>query len=319
MNEEFEWRPMQSSDVVGWSDLLTAVRESDLSWEFFTADDLLEDFDDPGRDFEHGSMGVFRGDRMIGYGALMARSAADPVHDMRYEGGVHPDYRGRGIGDKLINWAEGAAVTMHAGRFPGQPLTLSAMPNVTNTGAVALYEQRGYQPVRWFNGMLNDLSMPLPEIPIPPGVEIVGWAPESSAAAREIRNEAFRDHWGSTETSPESWDHFMATAAFRPLFSFIAYVGNEAVGCVISHEYAGDPSAIGRDVYVSIVGTRKAHRKQGIASALLMKAIDAALAAGFATASLEVDADSPTGALGLYEGLGFKVVHTSVTMNKALS
>ncbi len=30
----------------------------------------------------------------------------NPVHDMRHEGGVHPSYRGRGLGGELLDWAE---------------------------------------------------------------------------------------------------------------------------------------------------------------------------------------------------------------------
>jgi hypothetical protein len=41
-------------------------------------------------------------------------------------------------------------------------------------------------------------------------------------------------------------------------------------------------------------------------------------AAGFVSASLGVDADSPTGALGLYQRAGFTVMLTSVTNTKPL-
>jgi mycothiol synthase len=43
-----------------------------------------------------------------------------------------------------------------------------------------------------------------------------------------------------------------------------------------------------------------------------------AKADGFGSASLIVDADSPTGAVGIYERLGFSVTHTSVAQRKQL-
>jgi mycothiol synthase len=318
-DDQLEWRAMRPGDVAGWASLLAAAREADHSWEYFTEQDLLEDFSDPFRDFEHGSIAALDGDKMAGYGALSPRTEAEPAHDMRYEGAVHPRYRGRGIGTKLLDWAETAAVRLHQERFPGRPLSLSAMCPTSNADLVSLYERRGYRPVRWFNGMIRDLSMPLQDRLRPPGVEIVSWSRDLSADARLIRNEAFRDHWGSTETTPEGWKHFMATAAFRPEFSFLAYVDGEPAGCVISHEYEGDPTATGRDLYISLVGTRSAHRKRGIATALLTRALGDARRAGFITGSLEVDAGSPTGALGLYAALGFTVEHTSVTFAKSLT
>jgi mycothiol synthase len=181
-----------------------------------------------------------------------------------------------------------------------------------------LHEQRGFRRVRWFNVMVSDLSAPLPEVRDLPGVEIAGWVPERSESARLIRNESFHDHWGSIETTRERWDYFMGSPTFRPKFSFLAYAETEPVGVVISHEYQGDPGASGRDLYVAIVGTLKAHRKRGIASVLVAKVLNEAAAAGFATGSLEVDADSPTGALGLYEALGFRVKHASIIVTKSL-
>ena len=317
--EQYDWRPMRLSDVSGWARLLAAAREADHSWEYFTEQDLLEDFSDPSRDFECGSMAVLAGDSMVGYGILMPRTAAEPVHEMRYEGCVHPQHRGRGIGAKLLEWSEAAAPRLHAERFPGYPLSLSANIPTLNVGAIALYERHSYKPVRWFNGMVRDLSLPLEEGNTPPGVEIVSWSRELLADSRLVRNEAFHDHWGSTETTAEVWEHFMVSAAFRSEFSFLAYVDSEPAGCVICHEYEGGPEATGRDLYVSLVGTRRAHRKRGIATALLTRALSDARTAGFETGSLEVDADSPTGALGLYVALGFAVHHSSVTLTKSIN
>jgi GNAT superfamily N-acetyltransferase len=256
---------MQPTDAAAWADLLAAIREVDHDWEYFTAEELLDEFDDPDRDFENGSIAIVSGDRLVGYGYLLPRTSADPAHNMRYDGGVHPDFRGRGIGSAMIEWAETAAVPLHLQRFPGQPLWMYASCTSTNTDALALHEQRGFRPVRWFNGMISDLAAPLPEIKEMPGVEIVAWEPERSEAARLIRNESFHDHWGSIETTRERWDYFMGSPTFRPEFSFLAYSGTEPVGVVISHEYGGDPSATGRDLYVAIVGTLREHRKRGIA------------------------------------------------------
>ncbi len=49
-----------------------------------------------------------------------------------------------------------------------------------------------------------------------------------------------------------------------------------------------------------------------------MRALTGARAAGFTSASLGVDADSPTGALGLYQRAGFTVMLTSITHTKPL-
>jgi ribosomal-protein-alanine N-acetyltransferase len=52
------------------------------------------------------------------------------------------------------------------------------------------------------------------------------------------------------------------------------------------------------------IGVDPAHRRQGIATALMAVLIDGARDAGASSVLLEVRADDP-GALALYEGLGF--------------
>ncbi|HTW09814.1 MAG TPA: GNAT family N-acetyltransferase, partial [Acidimicrobiales bacterium] len=219
----FNWWPMRTSDVTAWAALLADIREVDHTWEYFTETELLEEFDDPRRNFEDGSIVVFAGDTMVGYGVLVTRSTAEPDHDMRFDGGVHPAYRGRGLGSQLLDWAEPAARRLHRALYPGHPLSLAGSCSIDSPAAMALYESRGYEQVRWFNGMVRDLGDAVGGPVAPPGVEIAPWRPEFSEAARTMRNEAFRDHWGSTDAAPEDWAHFMAVAAFRPEHSFLAF------------------------------------------------------------------------------------------------
>ena len=167
--------------------------------------------------------------------------------------------------------------------------------------------------------MMRELHGPLPAAPTPARVQVVGFSPERMEDARTVRNEAFRDHWGSTDQTVEGWAHFMDFGGFRPQFSFLAYSDGEPVGIVICHEYDQPTQTPGaRDVYIAVVATRRAVRGQGIASALLNRALNEAASAGFTSASLGVDADSITRAVGLYERAGFTIHHTTITHAKSL-
>jgi mycothiol synthase len=315
----FSRRPLAPGDVRDWVALLTAIQDADGSDEFPSEQDLREAFGRPDEDFPRGSLAIYDGPIMVGYGVLTSRSEAEPVHDMRYEGGVHPSYRGRGIGGELLDWAEKAAVPLHNDRHPGRPLSLSSGCLSSNAAAVALHEQRGYQPVRWFHSMVRDLTAAIPELVAPAGVRIVGYQPDMAEHARLIRNESFRDHWGSTETTAELWAHLLASDAFRPGFSFLAYEGSEPLGMLISYEYEAYNAKTGhRDLHISLVGTRAAGRKRGIATALLTTAMSAARSDGYDQASLGVDADSLTGAVRLYEHVGFTVALTWTAFRKRL-
>jgi mycothiol synthase len=316
----FDRRPLAPADAGDWAALLNAIQRADGNDEYGSEPDLQEDFRNPNQDFARGSIAIYDGRTMVGYGVLTSGSVADPVHKMRHKGGVHPSYRGRGLGGELLDWAEKTAVPLHNDRFPGHPLAVSSGCLSSNAGAVALHEQHGYQPVRWFHSMIRDLSAPIPAAVIPAGVEITGYTPEMAEHALLVRNEAFRDHWESTDTSRQSWAHFLASAAFRPGLSFLAYQNSEPLGMLISREHDAYNNATGhRDLHIALVGTRAAGRKRGIATALLLTAMSAARDRGYDQASLGVDADSLTGAVRLYEHVGFTVALTRIAYRKQLT
>jgi ribosomal protein S18 acetylase RimI-like enzyme len=71
-------------------------------------------------------------------------------------------------------------------------------------------------------------------------------------------------------------------------------------------------------VYVAGVAVRRAWRRRGLARALLAGSLVASREAGFTSASLGVDTDSPTGATALYESLGFRPEQTFTVYRKPL-
>ena len=319
--DQYTWRPIDAGQVPAWSRLLVAIQAADQLDDVLTSeDDIAEELDDPACDYGRGSAAVYDGEVMVGYGVLAARSAADPVHVMHMEGGVHPSYRGQGIGTRLLDWAERAAMPLHSERHRGRPLSIEGRCPARNTSAVALLAERGYQPARWFHFMTCDLSATLAPCPEPAGVQIVSFTPERSEDARQIRNEAFRDHWGSTETAAADWEHFIGYQAFRSAFSLLAYEGAEPLGVLVGHEYDSYTLATGRrELYVAVVATRQAARKRGIASALLVRALTLARDDGAVAASLHVNADSPTGAFGFYQRAGFTIADTTIAQVKSVS
>jgi mycothiol synthase len=239
---------------------------------------------------------------------------------MELLGAVHPSQRGRGLGTWLLAWAEQAALPLHQARYPGHRLALLASCPAGQGDALTLLAAAGYQQSRWFHFMSRDLTSAVPDGQLPEGTRIAGYAAEHSQAARQVRDEAFCDHWGSTPTTVESWQHFVAHESFRPSFSFLAYLGDKPAGVIVAHEYDAFSQATGRrECYISTVGVTKAARGRGIATALIRRSLAAAQADGCTTATLYVDADSPTGALALYEHTGFTRQRTSVTFIKDLT
>jgi ribosomal protein S18 acetylase RimI-like enzyme len=335
----FSWRPIEQGDIAAWAVMITACADADDHLRRLSEQDLAALFGFPDFDFPAGSIAVFDGTAMVAAALLSTRPAADPVHEMRFEGDVHPAYRRRGLGGQLLDWGETAAVPLHQKRHPGRPLTLHGSSRLGRADHDALFAGHGYRPVRWWHTMRMDLaavpsagpapdrsapdrSAPdrsAPDRSAPDGVRIAGFTADAMEDALQVRNEAFQDHWGSTETSAESWARSLGQESFRPEFSYIAYADGQALGIVISFEFGASTKATGtRNLYIGIVGTRRAGRKRGIASALLSRALADGKAAGFATSSLDVDGDSLTGAVGLYQRMGYTAARTHVTQAKDL-
>ena len=315
----FRWLAIDAGRVRDWVRLGDATEAADHQDEFLGEQDLLDELSDPDIDYARGSAAIYDGDEMIGWAVLQLRTADEPVHAMRLGGAVHPRWRGLGVGSAILRWAERAAIPLHEERFPGAPLSRNGICLARNEDAVELFAAHGYEQTRRFLRMTVDLTAGIPDLVVPPGVDIVGYTPERSADARRVHDEAFRDHWGSTDSSQENWDHFVGFSAFRPGYSFLAYEAGEPVGVILGHDYESYTRATGRrDLYIPTVGTLKEARKRGIASALLATTLHAIGADGFAAATLDVDADSPTGAVRLYERAGFAVSAISITHTKRL-
>ena len=104
----------------------------------------------------------------------------------------------------------------------------------------------------------------------------------------------------------------------HPSFSFLAVAdgdaGAEVVGFVLALRNESDWEGQGfTSSYVQLVGVVREWRGRRIAQSLLAEHLEACRAAGLEKATLDVDAENPTGALGLYTRLEFEVAHTHLS------
>ena len=320
-------RPIGTADCKDWARLLAAVEPVDGTGENYDADDLVEELADPNIDPARDSLGLWLDGTMIGYG--LARGGQDLVdggYRVAVEGTVHPDHRRRGYGRPIVDWSLARAAQIAAERHPGVPALASTRSSSTNTGEHAMLEPLGFERSRWFFQMHRPVADP-PPVQVPDGLRLVPYDRAYDEQTRLAHNEAFADHWGSAPSTPSSWGHWsVGQRAFRPALSYqvldTAAAGEPAdpvVGYLLSYEYEADTAATGiREAYVGLLGTRRAWRGRGVGRAMLAHAVTAFRDAGFARTSLDVDADSPTGALGLYTSLGFQKSRTSINFTRPL-
>jgi mycothiol synthase len=76
MTMGFDRQPLASGDVKAWAALLEAIRDADGDDDYASELDLLEAFSQPDQEFARGSIAIYDGLTMVGYGVLTRRSAA---------------------------------------------------------------------------------------------------------------------------------------------------------------------------------------------------------------------------------------------------
>ena len=127
----------------------------------------------------------------------------------------------------------------------------------------------------------------------------------------EVLEASFEDHFNSyRESFPEfvqrlredpghRWDHWWV--AFVPGEGGEPHAAGALVGTVLRENAAGHEGS-----YIEYIGVHRHARGRGVAKALLHAVIADAAQRGRDRVGLEVDADSPTGADGLYASMGWK-------------
>jgi ribosomal protein S18 acetylase RimI-like enzyme len=172
----------------------------------------------------------------------------------------------------------------------------------------ALAERHGLPVERYFFEMSRRLSDPL--VPsAPDGVSIDDWDADRSAEIHRVVDTAFRDHWGHADRTARMWAETVSSHDFRPEWSTLAIETSTGavVGAALNCAYEQDWEAQGyTEGYTDELAVAATHRGRGIASALLRESMRRFAASGMEAAGLGVDAANPTGALRLYQALGYQ-------------
>jgi ribosomal protein S18 acetylase RimI-like enzyme len=187
------------------------------------------------------------------------------------------------------------------------------------TALESLVRRAGLTAQRWYRQMERPLT-DLPEPPAVPGVELVPFSWDRDDEIRRAHNAAFTEHHGSAERDPDTWQSmFTGQRSFRPDLSVLAIADGGVLGYVLAYVYEADTAATGvRETHFGQIGVLPQARGRGIASALIAAALRAGVDGDCERAGLEVDSANVTGALRLYESLGFTTARTRVSWSREL-
>lgn len=303
------WRALRQDDAEALHTLVRNSQRVDATPFISSLEEIRQQMTDPQDDLSADSVaGVLPDGTLAAYGTVHMRSLATRRRAAHQDGTVRPDLRRRGLGTAVMRWTEARARERLAGFADGLPRVLEAWSNQRWEGHRALFGAQGYRPIRYYDDMRRPLAEPIPEAALPTGLHFELWTPELDEAFRQAHNESFVDHWGSEPLSAEAWGHqFIGSPYFRPDLTHGVFEGVELVGYCMSYHSPDDTQVTGRaEGWLGQIGVRRAWRSRGVATSVMCHVMRAMSAAGLDYASLDVDSENPSGAVGLYTRLGFR-------------
>jgi len=252
-----------------------------------------------------------RGGGPVAFGWWEVRDEAPPRANL--EGWVSPAYRRRGAGTALLTAAE-AAIRGRA----ASDVTIGGRGYDDIPGLEPLFRLRGFSVVRRFLVMSVRLLEAEASADPPPGIVLRAFRRDDLEPLVEANNAIFAEHWGSAPRTVDSWRRDMIERRpYDPALWIVASTperegASQLVAECLSHaSREGGPE----DAWVSLVGVRREWRGRGLGRAVLAHGLRTLRDAGYATASLHVDAEN-TSAVNLYRSLGMDVTRTRLHFEK---
>ena len=177
---------------------------------------------------------------------------------------------------------------------------------------VEMLHALGYAPVRFYFEMQRSLDDKLPEAVLPTGLALRPPLPEHYRAIWEASEECFRDQRDHVVPSEDNYRAWVTAPNLDPSLWLVAWDGDRVAGAAINVIHQG---AWGEtdDLFV-----RRPWRKQGLGRALLVGSLHLFKSRGLTTAGLGVDAENVSGALDLYESIGFRPYQRVVLYRKQM-
>ena len=287
------FRATSAEDDVPWAPTATNVREA------MEGSSSL----DPARDV----VAADSDGRIVAVASVeRAVRAGKPMYDLHGE--VAPDVRRRGIGRALLHENLRRARERAEELSDPFPITVRAFAEITQVGARALLDAEGFEINRWFFLMRRPTLDDIPEASLPEGIEIRPVRPDHHRAIFDAEFEAFRDHWQPHDYDEAEFESLHKKADVDTGLWVVAWDGDEIAGVVQNWIWAEENRRLGvKRGWLEHISVRRPWRRRGLGRAITAESLRRLRAAGMGDAMLGVDAENPTGALGLYEGLGFEV------------
>jgi mycothiol synthase len=277
-------RAAQWQDAEAVVALLVARHTADIGLPLFRMEEVQDEWRSPDLELSRDVLLAEIDGALAGY-AIVHRPGAFAV--------VAPEYEGRGVGTRLLQWTQ----QRERERQVDAHRQIAAS---TNARARELLQGVGYRHVRSYWRMARPLDRGVTALGPPAGVTLRGLDRDGDARAlHALDAESFA---ASPDYVPESYEMFMQEHLqahdCAPELSLVAEQAGQIVGFLLARRWRHEGSG-----YVDLLAVAPGHQRRGIGTALLTHGFAGFAAAGLSQAQLGVASDNPRG-LRVYEAAG---------------
>lgn len=236
---------------------------------------------------------------------------------------VHPAWRHRGLGRALLAWAEArAARGVETGTMGPRdvPHVLAGWADLEIADVTPFAAAAGYHVEAYGVLMTRSLAEPIPDAELPQGLEVRPVRPEDHRRIWDADTEAFRDHRDPALRTESDFERWFTQPGLDTTLWEVAWEGDEVAGSSLNFIFPLENERLGiKRGWLEHISVRRRWRRRGVASSLICRSMRRFRDLGLEEAALGADAENLSGAVRVYETLGFRRIRTAASYRKPMA
>ncbi len=305
--DRIDWRYLEPADACAFHTLLRAIETADHLPYRTSLDEVEQLWQRPGT---ARVLGGWAEDTLRCFALIRIRDSAPNV--AHCQGGVHPDFRARGLGTALVTWQTREARRLLAATPPGQR-RIAFNVESGYRAVIPHLTALGYEWERSFFELRAPLTS-VPDIECGPFLTIAAWGSVDESQILDVANILGIQQLGQAPTSLEQW--MAGRSNFVSDWSFVALDTRadraQIVGFIMASRYTQDWAALGwREGTIDMLGVLPDYRGGEVASALITATMRAQAQAHMDYTAAGLSSAAHSTALSVYDSLGFETVSTT--------